>query len=89
MPAGKITIVNRLGQHARAAAKFVNLAKNFSSTITLCKDGEPADGKSIMSVMLLAAPIGTELELETSGADEAEAYAALRQLIDERFGEEE
>ncbi|MDH3642513.1 MAG: HPr family phosphocarrier protein [Gammaproteobacteria bacterium] len=90
MPTGTITIVNRLGLHARAAAKFVNLAKTFSSTISLSKkDGEPADGKSIMSVMLLAAPIGTELELETSGADETEAHAALSQLIEDRFGEEE
>ena len=89
MQAANVTIVNRLGLHARAAAKFVNLAKTFSSTITLTKGGETADGKSIMSVMLLAAPVGTELNLSVSGADEAEAFAALQELIANRFGEEE
>jgi phosphocarrier protein len=84
-----VTIVNRLGLHARAAAKLVNLAKTFSSTITLRKDAEEADGKSIMSVMLLAAPVGTEIGLSVSGPDEEEAFAALRALIDNRFGEEE
>ena len=84
-----VTIVNRLGLHARAAAKFVNLAKTFGSTITLNKDSEQADGKSIMSVMLLAAPVGTQIDLCVSGPDEEEAFAALRALIDNRFGEEE
>jgi phosphocarrier protein HPr len=84
-----VTIVNRLGLHARAAAKFVNVAKRFSSTIELSRGAEHADGKSIMSVMLLAAPIGTELTLSASGPDEAEAFAALRDLIADRFGEEE
>ena len=89
MEAATITIVNRLGLHARAAAKFVNLAKTFSSTIVFSKDSEQADGKSIMSVMLLAAPVGTELGLSTEGPDEAEAFAALEELINDRFGEEE
>ena len=84
-----ITIVNRLGLHARAAAKFVNLAKKYSSTIVLSKDAEHADGKSIMSVMLLAAPIGTEIVLSVSGPDEAEAFTELSELIGNRFGEEE
>ena len=87
MAQSAITIVNRLGLHARAAAKFVNLAKTFESTVTLAKDGEPVDGKSIMSVMLLAAPIGTELELTVSGGDELEALAALEELVSDRFGE--
>ncbi|MCZ6709515.1 MAG: HPr family phosphocarrier protein [Gammaproteobacteria bacterium] len=89
MQAATITIVNRLGLHARAAAQFVNLAKTFSSTIALSKDSEQADGKSIMSVMLLAAPLGTELELSAAGPDEAAAFTALQELIDNRFGEEE
>lgn len=84
-----LTIVNRLGLHARAAAKFVNLAKTFASTIELSKGDEHADGKSIMSVMLLAAPIGTEVVLCVSGEDEADAFDALKELISNRFGEEE
>ena len=87
MAQATITVVNRLGLHARAAAKFVNLAKTFESTVTLAKGGEGVDGKSIMSVMLLAAPIGTELELTVSGADEQEAIAALAALVSDRFGE--
>ena len=87
MAQATITIVNRLGLHARAAAKFVNLAKTFESTVALAKGGESVDGKSIMSVMLLAAPIGTELELTVSGGDEQEAIAALEALVSDRFGE--
>jgi phosphocarrier protein len=82
-----VTIVNRLGLHARAAGKFVNLARTFSSTVTLSRGGEEVDGKSIMSVMLLAAPIGTELTLKVTGEDEAEAAEALIALIADRFGE--
>lgn len=82
-----VTIVNRLGLHARAAAKFVNLAKTFASEVTLAKDGEAVDGKSIMSVMLLAAPVGTDIELVVTGSDEAEAFAALVELVKDRFGE--
>lgn len=82
-----VTIINRLGLHARAAAKFVNLAKTFESSVMLAKDSEAVDGKSIMSVMLLAAPIGTELELTVRGGDEAEAMIALQHLISDRFGE--
>ena len=89
MQEATVTIVNRLGLHARAAAKLVNLAKTFASTIMLSKESEQADGKSIMSVMLLAAPVGTEIGLSVSGPDEEEAFTALRALIDDRFGEEE
>ena len=89
MREGKITIVNRLGLHARAAAKFVNLAKTFSSQVELTRDAERVDGKSIMSVMLLAAPIGTELVLHVAGADEDVAFDALEQLVADRFGEGE
>ena len=82
-------IVNRLGLHARAAAKLVGLAKTFSSQVELTRDAERVDGKSIMSVMLLAAPIGTELVLHVSGPDEDEAFDALEQLVADRFGEGE
>jgi len=85
----RITIINRLGLHARAAGKFVNLAKTFSSTVTMARSDEEVDGKSIMSVMLLAAPVGTEVRLSTSGEDEAEAMTALTALINDRFGEED
>lgn len=87
MRSESVTIVNRLGLHARAAGKLVNLAKTFSSEITLARDGEAVDGKSIMSVMLLAAPIGTELTLSVAGDDEEAALTAIRELITDRFGE--
>ncbi len=82
-----LTIVNRLGLHARAAGKFVNLSKTFSSEIYLTKEGEPVDGKSIMSVMLLAAPVGSQIGLRVIGADEDQAFAALKELVDDGFGE--
>ena len=86
---GEVTIVNALGLHARAAAKFVNLAKTFTANIELELGDKRVDGKSIMNVMLLAAAQGTVLTLRASGADEAEAFPALAGLIAERFGEEE
>ena len=82
-----LTIVNRLGLHARAAGKFVNLSKTFSSEIHLTRDGETVDGKSIMSVMLLAAPMGSEIGLRVTGADEEQAFAVLKDLVDDGFGE--
>lgn len=84
-----ITIVNALGLHARAAAKFVNLAKTFTATIELELGDQRADGKRIMNVMLLAAAQGTVLTLRTSGADEREAFTALQALVADRFGEAE
>ena len=82
-----LKIINPLGLHARAASKFVNLAKTFEAGVTLGKDGNRADGKSIMNVMLLAAPVGSEVELQVTGPDEEEAFAALRDLINDGFGE--
>ncbi len=87
MPRTSLTIVNPLGLHARAASKFVNLAKTFASEIRLIKEGTEADGKSIMSVMLLAAPVGSEVELSVTGPDQDEAFLALRDLINQGFGE--
>ncbi|MEE4191264.1 MAG: HPr family phosphocarrier protein [Halieaceae bacterium] len=85
----KITIINKLGLHARAAAKFVSCASTFSSTIQVGQAGKLVDGKSIMSVMMLAAGKGTELELQVEGKDEEEALAAITQLIENRFDEGE
>jgi phosphocarrier protein len=87
MPTTTITLVNKLGLHARAAAKFVNLAKTFSSTVSLAKDGSEVDGKSIMNVMLLAAPVGSELTLRVEGEDEQPAFESLLELVNDGFGE--
>ncbi len=84
-----LPIVNRLGLHARAAGKFVNLSKTFSSEIYLTKEGEEVDGKSIMSVMLLAAPVGCEIGMRVTGADEEQAFALLKELVDDGFGEKD
>lgn len=84
-----VEIVNQLGLHARAAAKFVGTATRFESTISLAKDGKSVDGKSIMSVMMLAASIGTVLTITTDGADEAEAMQGIKELIADKFGEEQ
>ena len=81
--------MNGLGLHARAAAKLVHLAKTFSSKVQLGKEGRFVDGKSIMSVLLLEAPLGTMLDLQVQGADETEAFAAIERLIGDRFGEDE
>lgn len=85
----QVTIINKLGLHARAAAKFVSCAAAFSSSIRAGKDGELVDGKSIMSVMMLAAGKGTVLDLEIEGSDEAAALEALQTLINNRFDESE
>ncbi|MCW8917451.1 MAG: HPr family phosphocarrier protein [Gammaproteobacteria bacterium] len=85
----EITIVNRLGLHARAAAKFVNLASAFDSEISLSRNGHTVNGKSIMGVMMLAASRGTTLGLSAEGSDAHEALQRLETLVAERFGEEE
>ncbi|MFN9745053.1 MAG: HPr family phosphocarrier protein [Betaproteobacteria bacterium] len=84
-----ITISNKLGLHARASAKLTKLAGSFRSEIHLSRNGRRVNAKSIMGVMMLAAGLGASVDLEVDGADEAEAMAALRALIDGRFGEEE
>ncbi len=85
----QVTLVNRLGLHARAAAKLVATAKTFSSRVTLAREGNAVDGKSIMNILLLAAPVGSVLELTVEGDDEAEALAAIDALIQDRFGEDD
>lgn len=88
MASRQITIINRLGLHARAAAKFAELASRFNSEISLVREGRRVNGKSIMGVMLLAASQGTELELIAEGPDEQTALEQLNHLVQERFGEE-
>ncbi len=85
----KITIINKQGLHARAASKFVTTASTFGCDIKAGKDGQLVDGKSIMSVMMLAASKGTELELHFDGNDEELAMEAITSLINNRFDEDE
>jgi len=83
----KITIINKLGLHARAAAKLVTLASGFQSTIELKSNTKTANGKSIMGLMMLAACQGSELTLLVCGSDEQAAVEALEKLINARFDE--
>ncbi len=85
----QVTIINKLGLHARAAAKFVGCSSAFSSRILAGRDGNMVDAKSIMSVMMLAAAKGTVLDIHVEGDDEDAAVAALIALIEGRFGEPE
>ncbi|MDX1633866.1 MAG: HPr family phosphocarrier protein [Marinobacter sp.] len=84
-----VTIVNKLGLHARAAAKLVGTASRYESSVQVSKEGRTVDGKSIMAVMMLAASKGTEIELIIDGPDETEARDALTDLIGDYFGEGE
>lgn len=84
-----VTIINKLGLHARAAAKFVTLASSFKSDIQLSRDGRVVNGKSIMGVMMLAAAKDTQLTLHISGDDEDDAFKQLNELIENKFGENE
>ena len=85
----EVQIVNKLGLHARAAAKFVTTASAFSSHVQVEREGRRVNGKSIMGVMMLAAAQGTCILLEIQGEDEDAACASLEQLIVNRFGESE
>ncbi|TQV64885.1 MAG: HPr family phosphocarrier protein [Halothiobacillaceae bacterium] len=84
-----IEIVNKRGLHARAAARFASLAASFSSTIRVQRDAMQANGKSIMGLMMLAAPVGSHLQIRADGEDARAAIDALKALIDDRFGEGE
>lgn len=88
MVSKEITIINKLGLHARAAARFVNLASQFKSEVHLAREGRRVNGKSIMGVMMLAAARGTTLVLDVSGEDESDAVQKLEELVQQRFGEE-
>lgn len=81
-------IVNRLGLHARAAAKLVHMAGNFQSRVTVTKDGEEVDAKSILGILLLAAGQGSRVTVRCDGHDEEDAMQAVTRLIANRFDEE-
>lgn len=85
----EITIKNKLGLHARAAVKFVNLANRFISAVKIEKDGNEIDGKSILGILTLAATQGSRVILRVSGKDEQVAMNALVKLIENRFEEKE
>ena len=83
----ELRIQNRLGLHARAAARFVHAASGFRSRVTAGRDGRVMDGKSILGILLLAASQGTTIEVTTEGEDEEAAMAALAALVEGGFGE--
>lgn len=85
----QVEIVNRLGLHARAAAKLVHLASSFRSRVSLEVEGEEVDAKSILGILLLAAGQGTFVHLRADGDDEAEALASVERLFADKFGEGE
>lgn len=85
----KVKIRNKLGLHARAAVKFVNLANRFASSIKIVKDSNEVDGKSVLGILTLAAVQGSEIQLKISGKDEKMAFQALNDLIDDKFHEKE
>lgn len=84
-----ITIVNKLGLHARAAARFVQLASSYDCEVNLSVNGKKVSGKSIMGIMMLAAAKGTTVEITCAGGDEVEAMTRLEELILDKFGEAE
>lgn len=88
MTTRSVTVVNQLGLHARAAARFVHLATRFESQIRVTRDSKVMDGKSIMGILLLAASRGTTITVSAEGPDEATAVQALVELVESGFGEE-
>ncbi|HOW47915.1 MAG TPA: HPr family phosphocarrier protein [Rubrivivax sp.] len=82
-----LTISNKLGLHARASAKLTKLAGSFGCEVFLTRNGRRVNAKSIMGVMMLAAGLGSEVELETDGADEQAAQDAIAALVNDKFGE--
>ena len=84
----KLTIQNKLGIHARPAAQFVRVASRFQADVSVEKDDEAVDGKSIMGLMMLAVGWGAEITVTADGEDEAAALEALEELINNKFGEE-
>lgn len=87
MTTRSVMVVNQLGVHARAAAKFVHLASRFDARIRIAKDGRDMDGKSILGILLLAAARGTTVTITADGRDEQDAIDALTALIESGFGE--
>lgn len=89
MPSANVEIINRLGLHARAAAKFMQTAASFTCEVLVEKQAKRVNGKSIMGLMMLAASQGSELMITTTGEDEVAALQALLTLVNNRFGEPE
>ena len=89
MKTAQVVITNKLGLHARAAAKLVQLSNQFSATISLEKEGEEADAKSIMDVLMLAGTQDTRLKIIAEGSDEEEAVEEISRLIGNKFEEDE
>ena len=88
MTSRSVTVVNQLGMHARAAAKFVHLSTRFESRVRVARDGREMDGKSIMGILLLAAARGSTIAISADGADERAAVDALVALVESGFGED-
>jgi phosphocarrier protein len=84
-----VTIINKLGLHARAAAKLIGVTGRFGCDIKISKDGKTVDAKSIMAIMMLAASQGTDLIIQTDGDDESAAMDAVIEIINNRFDEDE
>ena len=84
----ELTIKNRLGLHARAAAKLVRAAGEYQAEIRLIKNGETADARSVLSLISLGCPYSTKVKIEAEGIDAQHAVAALSSIIEDRFGEE-
>ena len=89
MPSREVTIINKLGLHARAAAKFVQVASSFGCEINIKHNSREVSGKSIMGVMMLAVGKGTEIEIIGHGSDAKQALDTLENLVLDRFGEDE
>ena len=89
MPATErhLAIPNRRGLHARASARFTEVAEQFNSSITVSRDGIEADGRSILDLLLLAAPKGSVIQIRAEGSDAVQAIAALTNLVEAGFGE--
>jgi phosphocarrier protein len=88
MTSRTVTVVNQLGIHARAAARFVHLATRFDSRVRVARDGREMDGKSIMGILLLAASLGSTVTISAEGSDEVAAVDALVALVEAGFGED-
>lgn len=89
MKSTKIKIINKLGLHARAAAKIVTLTNNFNSSVTIKNGEKSADAKSIMKLLMLSAPKGTEITISANGIDEINVINSLKNLIENKFDENE
>ena len=84
----KLTILNKLGLHARAAAKVVSIANEFESTIKITKDGKNADARSIMKLLMLSASQGSSIRVEIDGADQNDAMESIERLFNNKFDEQ-